>query len=1016
MLRLFASVTVLSATAAALLAACEDPFPAENTRVYGTFGAEVYDILKNEFLWSGTQAEGEARAGAFTTHKDDVVWALDTLATGKVRDGMLPLLDKFLPLYDDKADGTAGAIPSLTRDTAKILDKLVADRPALEAMAAMGAAVEANPGATTHLLGTLARHPIQLLDPMIDMTLDLEPELTEVFRWLHRELPAKEEKYVVRSDEKTFMQRLLDVNIDVTTEPIGPVTLSARLDGRGAPVVMKLPNGQYPAPFVDQDGDGLVDIDAYARPVDAGGTPIDMPTFAHAPTAGEERDQLGRAIVHDAQGAAQLVYDYFDLRQSVIAYLMRDGRKLMADGVQYDLFTAFDALLGGRVTRSDADGSYTGFDVEHAPFLDLMFALNELRRYDRLVPLIRVLEFLSQDREPLLRQLVVDMAKTRRIMHDAPSLAANNTMFEDVHPVLSDMAKAGVLRDLFAASKDPRSATLFDGLKTMMKYTGLTPTDMTLLQTSSDVDAMQFVNPTPWDEIDTDDSQRSWLQKGTLLMAETTHVPVIMRFLDRVDVPEVQITPDMAQFYVDAIAGVCKLDLGDEFLENLAVQIVAEFDDTDLSAEELNLFLNHDQTAVGNPIGKSGQQVRKTYGQALLAMQTSKSLYSLQPWAERMVAKGQGETFIRLFAVLAAHYSETAYETPGFKSYGTGFRRMEPYLVKVFDETDLDEHLMDLQVWSDSATVDVGGETVNVADELDRFLRWMLDTDAGVVLRNGLTSIPSRKGGTIDRPSRLQILMNAFDEINAALNDAPEAKAAWDRVDLLGIFLDMNDAGTELENPHALEVLVKLLPILSDEAAQAVSEPDWQESIANFVNDLSDAMGSRGFTALVDSVRKIRDTPRHKAFLDGMLAAMFQEEPDGPDTDLFGATLQLLATTGQMRIPFDAGTRMLRFVGNILDPADRLVFKPMETLKAMRALDPDRVTSELAKNLLVEPEVGYTPLGALGDSFKAGLRPTPGATGVFSADDLFTVFSKMRDWMNDGERGAERLYKVIKNR
>lgn len=1007
---------VLAATFAASLAgpltACDEPLDTTVTAQYDDFGTELYDMVHDEFLWSGTAEQGTARAAAFTGHRDDVVWAFNTLTAGKVKDGMLPLMERILPLYDDKPDGKAGALPTMTRDLAGILADLAQDDLALEAMARLATAPEANPHAVMHLLGSLARHPIQLLDRMISMTLALEPELTELFRWLYRELPTKEESYIVRSDQKTFLQRLIGTSIDVTTEPIGPPAYSARIDGRGAPVVNRLANGQLPAPFVDNNGDGLVDVDAYSRPLDGNGQVIDMPTFAWQPTANETRDQLGRAIVDGA-----LVYDYFDLRQSMLAFLMRDGRKLISDGAHFDLFTAFDALLGGRVNRSDEDGVYTGFYVEGAPLLDLVHMLNELRRYDRLVPVIRALEQLIVQKEPLFRQLFVDIAKVRKIFEDAPSLAPGNTLLEDMQPVLWRLAKGGGLRDLFRAAREDGTERMFSAMATMMRHTGMTlPFDMSLLETPADVDLLEFTDPTPWSTPDTADGQRSWLQKAAYLIADTKGAGVHMKLFDIVDIDEIVITDDMAHLYITAIADEATLDLTPEFLEQMAVDLAPEFDDIYLQAVELNLYMNHDQTATGNPIGNQGIQIRQLYGPALLALQTSGNLTALQPWVKRLVDHGLTDDFVDLFDVLAHHYSEVASTTNGFKAEGTGFRKLEPYLVRMIEDTQFDEHFNALSAWADQATFVVDGTTYNVADELDRFLVWMLDPEAGVVKRDGTTTVPSRHGGDIARPSRLQLVMDAFDRIDDALEQAPEAKAAWDNVDLMGLFFDLDDNG-ELDNQHALEVMVKLVPILADEAAQAVTEPDWNESLDTMVPDLADTMGSRGFTALVDMMRRIKDTPDWRALVDELLAAQMAEEPPAADQDLMGASLQVLATAGQIRLPIDAGTRLLRFVGRLLDPAKRRVLNQMETLRDMRGYDTaDLVTSDLAKNLFVEPEVGHTPLDAILDGFKAGLRPDPSQTGPYEPADLKVVFQKMADWLRDDHKGMEQMYEVIRSR
>ncbi|MCB9731081.1 MAG: hypothetical protein H6745_00450 [Deltaproteobacteria bacterium] len=1009
----FAAILAIPAATCAL-AACTQDFPEKEPRQYGDFGTEAYGMLHNEFLWSGTQAEGEAKAAAFAQTRDDLVWALNTVAEAPVEDEMLPVLEAFLPLYDPRPDGTAGDMPRMTRDVADILDAFVADPRNLTVMAELDGAPAATPDAVEHLLGAVVRHPIALADRAIALTLDLEPELTRLFTYLHRELPTLEDKAPSDSSEPSLLQRLLAVNIEVTDEPIGPIALTARFDGRGAPVVRRLPTGDFPAPFVDGDGDGQVDVDDLGRPVDDLGVPIDLPTFAGRSTAGEERDAIGRPLVDNF-----IPYDYFNLRQTVVAYLMRDGRKLAADGVPYDLFTAFEALLGGRVQRDDLDGPYPGFYVEDAPLLDLLHVVNELRRYPRLVPLVRTLQHLVEAKPLLFRQLTLDFAKARKIFEGAPSLTPGNALFEDLHPALASLASHGLLRSMIAAARTPENQALFSALATQMRYTDMDfPSDMGTLTTSLHVDNLHFQGPTPWSQPDTTDAQRSWFQKACYLLWDTREAPVFLKLFDQQEIHDVQITNDMAKLYTNAIAGQAVIALGNSFLEDLAVQLVDEFDDLTPSAEQLNLFMNHDQVETGNPVCNQGEQVRDHYGKALLALQTSKGLASLRPWVKDIVAAGRQDDFVALLSTLAEHYSEVAGTTDGgFTSQGTGFRRIEPYFVRLVDETEFDRHFLELAAWADqeSFTLD-DGATTNVADELDRFLRWMLDMSAGVARRGGQTFIESKHGGIIEHPSRLQLLVDAFDRISAAMDADAEAKAAWDRVDLLGIFLDLDASGQALENKHALDVLIALVPILADEAADAIDDPDWDASIATFDQDAEDFFVSRGFGAAVDAMAKIRDTPAHRAFVDELLQAMLAEEPPSADTDLFAANLQVLSLVAQMHVPSDAVTQLLRFLGVILDPQKRYVLNLMDTLKRMRALDPEAVMTSMAKNLFVEPEVGRTPYKIIRDAVKRTTRVEPGSTAPYTAADFGEIMGGLRDWMRDDQKGMERLYDVILSR
>lgn len=996
--------------------ACDDPFPPAHERVWADFGTEVFSLLRDEYRWSSTPEVGQRRAETLDAHRDALVAGLNALIAPPVEDGLNDALVALLPLYDPDPTGAPGPLPAMTGDLATILDHALADPRTPAAIAALDAAPATVPDAVERFIGALSRHPIALIDRLVPLALELEDELTDLFRYLHRELPALEDDPPPHARRMGLIHRLLDHELNITTEPVGPLVLAARLDARGAPRVLPGPGGELPAPFVDADRDGLVDVDAFSRPVDAAGAPIPMPTFSAQPTAGEQRDRLGRAFID-----GELVFDYRDLRQSALAWILRDGRRLLTDGAHFDLVVAFESLLGGRGLRDDADGSYPGFAVEAAPLLELVHVLNELRRYPRVVPLLRALEHVVTAREPLFRQLVTGLARAREILRDAPSLAPDNTLLEDLHPTLAAMAAHGHLRALLGAMAAPETQSMFDGLATMIKHTGLgLPADMAALETPTQVDGLAFTSPTPWERPDETDADRSWLQKAAYLMWDTRRAPAFLKLFDEVEIREVEITADMSALYVRAIAGEAVISLGNDLLDTLAVELVREFDDLTPSAEQLNLYMNHHQADTGNPVCNQGVQVRAHYGPALLALQTSGSLRSLRPWVREIVRDGRETDFVDLFAELAAHYSERAFTSGSFVSHGTGFRALEPYLVRVIEETNIKGHLLELGAWAHTATVEVDGEVVNVADELDGILRWLLDPDAGVGLRDGTTAIPSRAGGEIERPSRLQLLLHAFDLIDDALSDAPEARAAWDRVDLIGVFLDVEPDG-QLTNRHALDLLVALVPILADELAEAIADPTWDASVATFVADVEDALGSRAFAAVADALTHVRLHPQHRALVDEIIAASLAEEPVAADADLFGATLEVLSLFASLDA--DAAlTQLLRFVGAVLDPDARLVLDALEHLDAIRALDADRVLDALVVNLFTESERGVYPYKALKEAIKQVERLTParaeapGPRAPLDAADFTAALEAVRAWLRDDQRGAERLFDVVRSR
>src|SRR5262249_16627521 len=147
-----------------------------------------------------------------------------------------------------------------------------------------------------------------------------------------------------------------------------------------------LQGGAVMPPFVDLDKDGLADVDALGRYVDANGQPIQVPTpFAEAgglDTA--PRDAPGPAL-SPPQGTGRL-YQYPELDATVVAGLNREALTIMDPSKDTALGLVFgaSALLGPRTSQTkvymDPAGgmmgslTYDGFDTTQAAVLDLLHA------------------------------------------------------------------------------------------------------------------------------------------------------------------------------------------------------------------------------------------------------------------------------------------------------------------------------------------------------------------------------------------------------------------------------------------------------------------------------------------------------------------------------------------------------------------------------------------------------------------------------------------------------------------
>ncbi len=1008
-------LVALAALAATAAAACDAPLDTTTRRTYADFGTEMFGVLHDEALWSGDPVTGATRAAALTQRKEATVWALNALVAPPVDDAMLPLLERLLPLYAPRPGDLPGFIPSLTRDTAALLRKLTADPGAVAALAKLLDAPGAHTDAVERLVGRLARHPVPLTTELLSLTLALEPQLTALFTHLHAEWAALPDPTGPRLLEVELLQRLLWQRLLVLDEPTGPPALVAQLDVRGAPLVTRDAEGALPAPFADLDDDGAPDADPLGRLTGADGAPLDLPPVYGVPTAGETRDQLGRAFLD-----GQLVYTYFDARESLLAWALRDVRALLASGVHYDLFTAFEGLLGPRAERSDAAGTYSGFQVWGTPLLELLHATNELRRYPRLVPLLRALEHVATQREPLVRALVLDLAKARPIFADAPSLAPGHLLIEELHPLLEQLAEQGLLRALLAAATEPATHGLPDALAAMMRHTDLAwPSSLDALKTPTDVDALPLVGQVPWDQDDLAPERQSLFQKFLTLIDDTAWAPVALKLFDEIPLEDLLVTESMAHLYVTAIGGQAVLDMGNGLLNDAAVAMLDEFDDLHLTPRELNLFMNHDQKIVGNPVCLQGFQVRQHMGPMLFALQRTGMLDAVTPWVTRVVEAGQADLFVQLQLVLARHWGETARDENGFESAGTAGRRVEPTLVRLVDETDLLEHALELFAWAHAATLEVDGQVVNVGDELDALLRWLLATDVRITTTAGATKLPANDGQTLlQNPSRLQHLLWALDGLDRALAEHPDAQAAWDRADVAGHFLDLEDSpkGPRLRNRHTLEVVLRLLPVLADLTVDAVTADDWTATLDDFLKDTNKALSGRGFAATFDLLARLRDDASLRARLDALVAAFLAEEPVAPSADLFGGLLEVASVMTQIRSDLNTADPLLRFVGRAVDPDERLLFRAAEGLLAVRAEDAGDVFGALVRNAMAEEVVGVTPYKALKEAIEAIARANPLQDGPLSAADLTLVLTRLSDWLTDGERGAERLYTIIGQR
>jgi len=1016
-----------------------EELPERQPVVYEDFGSEVYRILYREVRLSDHAPE--AKMAVLEENKEDLIWALNRLVDPPVDEKLQGALEAILPRYEPEllqspcsldedcgdpnqwCDETglcaqAGKIPRISRRLHEIMTFLSA--PQFAALAKFAASYGAPPDAMNRLLYRVLSYDQEIFPPLQHLVADQEPPLTEILRWAHRKIQDMAPAEPVT--HPTLGERLLvEVSSSLDT---GSPAWAIVLDDNGNPVVNQRDGGGPLDPFVDSNGDGLVDTDAYGRPVDDQGDPIELPVFSERSYRGEGRDDYGRAL-----GPGRTIYEYFDVKRTLLGHVLWNLHPLLQQGILWNLFTAFEGLLGSKVSRVDDDGPYPGFDGKASPIMDLMYALREIRRYPRLPQLLQTLKAVVVANPQLVEQLLTELGKAIKIFEGPDRLRPGNTLFDDLHPELEHWAQIGAFRELLVALLDPRVDGLAQGMYNMMAYTDIDvayPPDDLACSTVSECQAriqevygLGYTGMTPWGEPDDSLDKMSIQQKFAALVWDTLEVEDVIYLFNWLPINSMQITDDMATYYAEAMAGVAELSAGGVDGDTV-VPFIPEFEDKYPSAEELGLFMNHSHGVLGDPVCKQGLNVKDHLGRYLLAFQTTGGLEAFKPIAEAFARVDDVHAFTELMSVIHFHYSSQVVDDPDgiTTQYGTNVRALEEPLARTVHETQLLQRAIDLVRAMAAISVSYRGETLDPLQELADFLGYLLDTSGDLQTYDGKAWVLAGDGVTHVQPiSRLYLLFHALDRMDDLLDQNPTAKAAWDAIDIVDTFLGV-DAGGHLTNPTTVPIVQKLVPILADYLGERFYEPDYLSDLDDELDDLETFFSSRGFSYIYDVMLLVRDDPRYadlKALLDNLLVDATDSSRTGDD-DLYGALLAVLSDLIQSRIDVSAGQDLLRWFGQVISPDDRILFDLVDLLGAVYEDDQDRVFTEVLRNLFREVRPGDFPVNVIGRVIKAVHRVDPTQRGPYTAEDFAHITGRLADYLVDEERGLERMYYIINHR
>ncbi len=466
-------------------ASCAPSFDGTRTPEGGSFGTRVVELMCKRLAFSaeptdvegnhyrdacksgGMPADAPATLLALDGDRAQLIAAIDATVPATFTDPLQAYLsdDMVLAMYDD------GTMSTQVASLADLLDEIGGNGDALAAFARRGTRDHYRPAAT---------------DPGAPAALAMSPKLGDL---MATSLPALVDGGAAHAQWQVLVAALAATlaDADAPADPAAPdrtatlaqqLLLTERPDlGDPDPLLVvrrdlrgiALPAAIAP-PLVDGNGDGLADVDALGRFVDASGAPAAVP--APFPAAND-------SATRDAQGRSP-VYAYLDVSKTVLGALAHDAAPLLdpIKGTALDLARGASALLGPRVPAmhvfdSGAMLAYQGYDLTQSPLLDMTYGYMQLLRDPNVRDLLALTDTLLAQHAPAAARLVEAAIVAARAGNNHPDaqIDPHAPLWDDMVPVIRQiLARPNLVKALLAAMERPEVAQLAQRFSEEMAY------------------------------------------------------------------------------------------------------------------------------------------------------------------------------------------------------------------------------------------------------------------------------------------------------------------------------------------------------------------------------------------------------------------------------------------------------------------------------------------------------------------------------------------------------------------
>lgn len=952
---------------------------------------------------------------AIFNQRDRLIAETNAAMDGKVGSDTRAMLGKLLPLYDDNT------MQDATRSLADWLGELQNDREALDALKVIaGREGYTQPDLTPGFLRVLMR-----FDGLGDLLQSsLEPVTTTT------------QGTVTLANALSVLGPELDGAFDESDDPTHTWFLVRDF-------LMKhddaLDDGNYRF-IVQRDTTGTATGGGAA----ALSTPFPLAATTRAAT--DRRDRYGRLI--DANGNP--LFDYIDVEGTVLSGLIREAARIAktSPGAIGQLGRLPASWLGPAkaVTTQYASGSvrFGGFDTTKSPLLEVVHAAAAIAKKDSLVPALKALELVAQQRPQAFAAGTSALARAAGRLREAPYV---NMHLEDDTALAEELLELGVevmrtpglLEQVLNAMEDPRVAALGQNFAKHMTYKDLI-----------DYDSRDFNRPplgemrTPVDRSMPDvRGNRSLFQRyihlmhdadtpvcnkqGAVVKIGPASYPFWGGGYDECELNEIS---SHGAFYAQSIIGRAELVFKDQAVATVSTDSVIQLN-TGIDGfgqyptpQSLARFcmvpFNGFLSAMYDPVPtRDGVPLRNRHNGTIFVWELDDFYPHIAPLIQAFDDSGRIDLFMRSATVIHRHYDSrdtdfSQSDDPDGLDYApqTGLVRFEPVLAEAF-ESNAFAGLGELLAALRSVTVNgVDGRTlvINLVRDLT-----LPERNAGLTTYSGRNTIIRNDGATQGALTPVLLLINALRRLDDALPDDATRDAFVDgNLGLIGGLLDGD--GTNFASTRTAPLTAQVLGFLRERIEAHRNAGDLIAWTGTFERRFIETMDQPLVQTLAPLLELMASTREARLALDEVIIHLADEEAS---VEAYTSTIQALAD-GMQLLDDEATLRPLaRAFVTAADPKSGMLMKSTVLLQAIASRDVARALPQLFDALVLHParrKTDETPVEALFDIVMDVNRVKPGATTPRTTSDYANVIGIVREFLGDDERGLERLYEIIANR